>query len=467
MGRPATSTAADWNGSPRDGVTTFKHTRGKTWRFDFRWTPPGETRSRRYTGTTGQLTKEAADRFEAKEKERVRLEWAGLAPMDRSRSMHLQVFAAHHLKHVVERGRLKRPEVLKQTLRLCMQFFGRRPEALADPAAAPSQWRQRVASARARADRAPYHDLKLIDPVLEPEWIVKFERWMTDLGLSGARKNHYRSAMSGIYRTAMLPQFRKACGITMNPFLNLERDRVRARHAVLSPVQLLAWLTAAAPHVRVAMALAVYAPELRRGAILGLKWGEHIDAAITKITTAHKTDRWTGRPQVIPISSDLAAILRGVRAAQPGAKYVVAVRDRTGKWTGVTRIETAMRNATRRANELTDAAGQPVLAEDQRLTYGVRGDGVTFHSIRHTMATWLAEWGLTPAVRQLLMGHLSYATTEKYTHLAATAKRDPLARIMSEVNLVSVVLDGVQKEAAKARKKPKVSAAARMASNQQ
>lgn len=428
-------------------MTVFKHPRGTTWRYDFRVTFPGETRSRRFTGNTGQLTKDAADRFEAKEKERVRLEWAGLAPMDRKRSVSLHAFAERHYQHVVARGRLKRPETLKQMLRLCLQFFGRRPAQMINPAEVPKKWRHQIEGQRARADAAPYHDLKLIDPVLEPEWIVKFEQWMTELGLSGARKNHYRSAMSGIYRTAMLPQFRKVCGITANPFLNLERDRVRSRYTVLTADQLLAWLKAAAPHIRVAMALAVYAPELRRGAILGLKWGVNIDANFTKITTSHKTERWTGRPQAIPISPDLASILRGVRQAQRGAKYVVSMRDRTGKWVGVKRIETGVRNAARRAND--------ELPPEARMTYGMKAEGVTFHSIRHTMATWFAEWGLQPELRQLLMGHLSYLTTQKYTHMAAVAKREPLARIGAEVKLVDIVLEPVQDQTIKPRKSSK------------
>jgi hypothetical protein len=52
-------------------MTTFKHPRGKTYRYDFRWTPPGPTTSIRYQGLTGQLTKEDADRVESQIKIRV------------------------------------------------------------------------------------------------------------------------------------------------------------------------------------------------------------------------------------------------------------------------------------------------------------------------------------------------------------------------------------------------------------
>lgn len=414
-------------------MTTFKHPRGKTFRYDFRWTPPGATSPTRYTGTTGQLTKDAADRVEAQIKDRIRQEAYGIAPPGETPSIHS--FASVHFARVVKKGRVKRPAELKQTLRLCLQFWGRRPAKLPDPESAPKQWRTQIEAAKKRAEDAPYHDLRLRDPILEPAWIEKFEEWMTARGLSGPRKNHYRSAMSGIYRTALLPAFRKVSGVSMNPFLNLERDRVPSRDTVLTLEQLRAWIAAAPPHVRLAMAIAVYAPELRLGAILGLKWKVHIDRELTRITTEHKTDGWTGRPQTIPISDDLRAILKAERATHVGASHVVTLPTTDGGYVPLKRIDTALRSALKHANK--------ALPPDQRMTYGVRKGGATFHTIRHTMATLLAEWGWSHDLRKLLMGHLSDRTTAGYTHMAARAKVEPLNRIASAVSLLDVVQGGV------------------------
>ena len=424
-------------------MTTFLHPRGKTWRYDFEYTKPGAAKPTRYTGSTGQLTKDAADRVEANVKDRVRQEAYGVAPMDRAHSPSLQKFASVHLARVVSRDRVKRPEILKQTLRLCLQFWGKRPAALPDPKKAPGKWSHMIEAARERAAAAPYHDLKLIDPILEPAWIERFEEWLTSLGLSGPRKNHYRSAMSGIYRTALLPAYRKVTGVTMNPFLHIERDRVPSRDTVLSLEQLRAWIAEAAPHVRVAMAIAVYAPELRLGAILNLQWRQQVDKGLTRIITEHKTDRWTGRPQAIPISDDLRAILAATRKRQIGARYVVSARQHDGRYAKVKRIDTALRSALVRANT--------TLPADERLTYGVDG-GATFHTIRHTMATWMAEWGESESLRKYLMGHKSTVTTAKYTHLAARAKVEPLNRLASKVPILDVVQGAVQEPSSRHRR---------------
>lgn len=426
-------------------MTVFKHPRGTTWRYDFRWTPPGATKAKRYIGNTGQITKDAAERVELQVKDRIRQEAYGVALPDRAHSPSIHKFAEVHLQRVARRGRLTRIDELKQTLRLCLQFWGRRPARLPNAAAAPPQWQHMIEAAHARADAAPYHDLKLIDPILEPAWIERFEEWLTARGLSGARKNHYRSAMSGIYRTALLPAHRKVSGVTMNPFLNLERDRVRSRDTVLTVEQLRAWMTAAAPHVQLAMAIAVYAPEMRLGAILGLKWKEHLDRGLTRIVTGHKSERWTGAPQAIPISESLREILVGVRARQVGAVHVVSMRLPDGTYARVKRIDTALRLAMARANK--------TLPEADRLTYGADA-GATFHTIRHTVATLLAEWGEPEKLRQLLMGHSSLDTTQKYTHLAARAKVEPLNRLATKIPLGDVVQERVQKARAAARGKP-------------
>lgn len=422
-------------------MTTYKHPRGKSYYYDFRWTKPGDSKPTRYQGVTGQLTKEAADRVEAQIKDRVRQEAYGVAPP--SESPHIHKFASVHYQRIVKKDRLKRPESLKQTLRLCLQFWGQRPDRLPDAKNAPPQWAHVIEAQKSRADKAPYHDLRLRDPITDPTWIEKFEDWMTSLGLSGARKNHYRSAMSGIYRTALLPAFRKVSGVTMNPFLNLERDRVRSRDTVLTLDQLRAWIAAAPPHTRLAMAVAVYAPELRLGAILGLKWRVHLDREFTRITTGHKTERWTGKPQTIPISEELRAVLKSIRAKQVGAAHVVSLPTSDGGYVPVKRMETALKNAVKQANK--------TLPADQRMTYGMHDGGVTFHTIRHTMATLLAEWGWSHDLRKLLMGHLSDRTTAGYTHMAAKSKQEPLQQIASTVALRGVVQEDVPNESARPR----------------
>jgi hypothetical protein len=129
-------------------VTTFRHPRGKTFRYDFWWD------GRRHTGTTGQLSKQDADIVEGKIMERVRQDAHGIAPFDRTQTPSFSSWAFEHLKYVRKKGRVRRLDVVQDTLRLVLQFFGKRPATLPDPTKAKPQWRKSVATlARAPSRR--------------------------------------------------------------------------------------------------------------------------------------------------------------------------------------------------------------------------------------------------------------------------------------------------------------------------
>lgn len=105
-------------------MTTFLHPRGKTWRYDFWWTNPNTGISTRYTGTTGQLTKDAADIVETQIKQRVREQAFGIATFDRTQTPTFQTWAQQHLLYVAQKKRIRRIDFAKATLRLVLQFWG-------------------------------------------------------------------------------------------------------------------------------------------------------------------------------------------------------------------------------------------------------------------------------------------------------------------------------------------------------
>src|SRR6202034_2270118 len=51
------------------------------------------------------------------------------------------------------------------------------------------------------------------------------------------------------------------------------------------------------------------------------------------------------------------------------------------------------------------------------------------HDLRHTFATRLAENGVSESTMLALMGHMSRAMLERYSHLRIAAKRDAMAGI--------------------------------------
>ena len=59
------------------------------------------------------------------------------------------------------------------------------------------------------------------------------------------------------------------------------------------------------------------------------------------------------------------------------------------------------------------------------LPYGRALGGITFHTLRHTAASLLAELGEPEAIRKEVMGHRNIATTQRYTHLGRSTRSPP------------------------------------------
>lgn len=368
-------------------MTTFKHPSGTTWRYDFYW------KGRRYTGSTDQLTKADADLVEAAIKTRLRQQAWGIAPVDRTKTPTFSEWAEHY--YDAQASRLTRPDILERTLRMVLAFWGAKPSKHAVP-------------------DAPYHNLRLADPLIEPDWINRFEQWMTVRQLAGSTKNSYRSAVSGMFKLAMKPRWRGMTHITSNPMVGTERDPRISRRVTLSVEQLQAWIAAAPPHVRLALAIGALAPKLRLASILALRWEKNFDPDLTFLTVYnHKTIRTTGEPQVVPIDPQLQAILQPLQRRR-GA--VIRYRGRP-----VASIKKALRNAAQTAG----------------IAYGRRA--ATFHSLRHTMATMLAELGIAEEQRRLVMGHADIRTTQGYTHLRPLHERAPLAALSAKMPLQGAV----------------------------
>jgi integrase len=332
----------------------------------------------------------------------VRRTIAGLTDLRDAPSFTEWAGVYYHEKSATLR-KVQRPDMIDVLVRVVLRFFGRRPADTANAIAGE-----------------PYHDLTLADPILDPEWLDRFEDWMDAKQFSGSHRNHLRTQISGMYRVAMLPKYRKQTGVLVNPMDGVPRDRRVVRQAELSIEQLRSWMAHASYHVRLAMAIAALAPKLRLANVLGLEWTAHLDRGLTRITLyEHKTFTKTGRPIVQEISAQLRDILLDAKQRNRG-RWVVSYRG-----VRVRSIRGGVKSAAERAH----------------IVYGrATTDGATFHTIRHAVATWLAEMDdLSEPQRAALLAHAHIGTTQGYTHLRPVRERKPLERLSGQTPVAAIV----------------------------
>ena len=78
--------------------------------------------------------------------------------------------------------------------------------------------------------------------------------------------------------------------------------------------------------------------------------------------------------------------------------------------------------------------------ETAGVPYGrARDDGATFHALRHTAATILAELDVAEKKRQAVMGHAHLATTQHYTHLRPVHEVAPLELLSTALPVEDLV----------------------------
>lgn len=402
-GPPAVVVAAD--GAV---VSVFKRPTWRTFRYDFKFA------GRRYTGNTYQIVEADAQLVEREKQLQLRHQAGGIGaffPQETPRfSTWANVFLDYKIKH------LDHPDHVKCVTGVLLRFFGGLPKGAT------------------RTAERPYHDLRLGDVIADPSIILKMEDWMARRGIGAQSKKHYRSMMRRMYSLAMQPQYRQATGVTVNPFLGLTNDPTPGRTVTLTPAQLRALITHAAPHVRLAIAIAALAPKLRMANVLGLQWtdiapdprttGFRLDVAYYLTVRKHKTVRKTGRPLVTPVSRQLVGILKEAYAQHPESAWVIVFRGDP-----VHSVRAGVREAAK-------AAG---------LVYGrdVEG-GIVFYTIRHSAATLISAHENDPLKLRDAMGHTSLATTMKYRHMQPQHERPTLARLAKTLN-IGAAFSGPQK----------------------
>jgi len=150
------------------------------------------------------------------------------------------------------------------------------------------------------------------------------------------------------------------------------------------------------------MALLSLHTGLRAGEIFALKWG-HIDLENNFI---HVSDPKSGRERKAPMTPMVKAMFLR-RAPEQAQIEDLVFKSRNGQQ--IKESSNAFARAVKRLgiNEgITDSRQK-----------------VTFHTLRHTFASWLALRGEHILTIKELLGHQSLAMTERYSHLIPDQKR--------------------------------------------
>lgn len=152
---------------------------------------------------------------------------------------------------------------------------------------------------------------------------------------------------------------------------------------------------------------------MRAGEALSLTWGQ-VDLIDRTLTVGRaKTANGTGR--IIPINDELGGVLAAHRLwfvehfGEPESGHHLFPWGKP-----------VPSDPTRHATDITWGW------DELRANTGVR---CRLHDLRHTFATRLAENGASESTMLALMGHMSRAMLERYSHIRMAAKRDAVAGV--------------------------------------
>ena len=159
---------------------------------------------------------------------------------------------------------------------------------------------------------------------------------------------------------------------------------------------------------------------LRVGELRGLRWSD-LNLSARGSVHVQRTDPGRpglqagspkgGRGRVIPLTPDALACLRDYRDSQVAKLGELHPHPGLWVWPGVDDYREL--NRTRAESSCKHAI--------DRIARRAGVNGVGWHTLRHTFASWLVIRGVPLRVVQELLGHASIKMTERYAHLAPGA----------------------------------------------
>lgn len=243
--------------------------------------------------------------------------------------------------------------------------------------------------------------------------VRSFRDALAKKGLSPTTANQVsRKVLSAPFEAA-----RRLGYITVNPCQGVEalKDSADTERDVFTPEQVAA-LCKAAEGDWLGAILGGYFTGLRLGDITELEWrAVDLDKGLLTVKT-----RKTGKTVIVPLAPELADWLRsqprGIGKA-PVFKSMHGMRG-TGRNGLSMQFKGIMERAKVKGRVLRTGEGK-----------GRNTSSLSFHSLRHSFNSALANAGVAQEVRQKLTGHASTAMNDRYTHHEVETLRDAVAKL--------------------------------------
>jgi integrase len=254
------------------------------------------------------------------------------------------------------------------------------------------------------------HRAKLNIAVITSRDIASFRDRRHSLGLAPATVNIDVAILSAAFNGAL-----RQGHITVNPCLAIEPLKNKPqRKGVFTPEQVSALLKTAEGDWKGLILLAFYTGQ-RLLDCANLRWRD-VDL-VSDIKTIRFAVRKTGSEVITVVHPALEDYLLSMPTAKSDDEYIFPTL------------------AGRRASPLSKQFGELIALANidrgvirKRTTYGGRSvSALSFHSLRHSFSSILANAGVSEERRMALVGHASRDMHQKYTHHELERLRDAIA----------------------------------------
>jgi integrase len=181
---------------------------------------------------------------------------------------------------------------------------------------------------------------------------------------------------------------------------------------------------------------------MRSGEITSLRWGQ-IDLSASVITVGRKAKTRAGSGRQIPMNPSIKAALElyvgwyAQRFGEICPEWFV-FPGRTG------------RPAKGRKRPMDPTRPATTIKSSWEALRTKAGVSCRLHDLRHTAATKMAEAGIPESTMLAIMGHMSRAMLERYSHIRMAAKRAAVVSMaLPDLSVESPISIGVPKESPK------------------